>query len=119
MELRRRREPGRRAMPELIEDGVNGLLVPPGRSGGAGRGARGADRAIRRRACGCGRAGAARACSSSSRMAPGLDRLAARLGAELEQAQPESPHERPWRSMRRSSRPTTRSRRAIGAWRAR
>ena len=43
---------GSAAIPELVEDGVNGPAGAAGRPGGPGRGARGADRAIRRRACG-------------------------------------------------------------------
>ena len=52
------------AIPELIEDGVNGLLVPPDDPAGAGGGARPADR----------RSGAAPA-ARPGRPGPGADRL--------------------------------------------
>jgi glycosyltransferase involved in cell wall biosynthesis len=71
------------AVPELIEDGVNGALVPP-EDPGALAGALAlliADPAARLR---LGQAARARVLEQFA-MAPGVDRLAARLGAELGQ----------------------------------
>jgi glycosyltransferase involved in cell wall biosynthesis len=71
------------AVPELIEDGVNGLLVPPGDPAALARALASliADPAARMR---LGQAGRARVLEGFA-MAPGIDRLAARLGAELGQ----------------------------------
>src|SRR5919106_970327 len=69
------------AVPELIEDGVNGSLVPPGDPAAlaSALAALIADPAARLR---LGRAGRARGLERFA-MAPGVDRLAARLHAEL------------------------------------
>jgi glycosyltransferase involved in cell wall biosynthesis len=72
------------AVPELIEDGVNGRLVPPDDPSALG-GALAAlirDPAARLR---CGRAGRHRVLEQFA-MEPGIDRLAARLAGVLEQA---------------------------------
>ena len=72
------------AVPELIEDGVNGRLVPPDDPPALAEvlAALMRDPAARLR---CGRAGRRRVLDQFA-MEPGLDRLAARLGGALEQA---------------------------------
>ena len=104
------------AVPELIEDGVNGRLVPPD-DPPALAGALAAlirDPAARLR---CGRAGRRRVLDQFA-MEPGLDRLAARLCAAARARRADRGMSGPVAFYARSSRPTTRSRRATGAWRA-
>jgi glycosyltransferase involved in cell wall biosynthesis len=71
------------AVPELIEDGVNGRLVPPDDPAALASALATliADPATRLR---LGRAGRARVLERFA-MAPGIDRLAARLRAQLGQ----------------------------------
>jgi glycosyltransferase involved in cell wall biosynthesis len=72
------------AVPELIEDGLNGRLVPPDDAPalGAALAALIRDPAARLR---CGRAGRCRVLDRFA-MEPGIDRLAARLAAMLDRA---------------------------------